>query len=78
MHRDVSYTIVPIRAYNRALNPLNSSQESLYEHIQHAMEEGLCEDVTDFHKLIQKGQYCYYSEVAQRALHEIYEEHMEA
>ena len=28
-----------------------------YQYIEEAMEEGLCEGVTDFHELIQRGQY---------------------
>jgi len=30
-----------------------------YEHIEEAIEDGLAEGVTDFHKLIQIGQYGY-------------------
>ena len=33
-----------------------------YEYVEQAMEEGLTGDETDFHKLIQCGQYVYYSE----------------
>ncbi len=42
-----------------------------YDYVSQAIEEGLTEGVTDFHKLIQSGQYCYYSEVANEALEEI-------
>ena len=38
------------------------------------MEEGLCEGVTDFHKLIQMGQYVYYRNEANEALEEIFNE----
>lgn len=31
-----------------------------YSYVEDAMDEGLCEGVTDFHKLIQVGQYVYY------------------
>ena len=31
-----------------------------YDYIELAIDEGLTEGVTDYHKLIQIGQYCYY------------------
>ena len=31
-----------------------------YDYVELAIEEGLTEGVTDYHKLIQIGQYCYY------------------
>lgn len=45
-----------------------------YGYIEDAMEEGLCEGVTDFHKLIQMGQYVAYREEANQAIEEIYKE----
>jgi len=31
-----------------------------YQWVELAIEEGLTESVTDYHKIIQCGQYCYY------------------
>ena len=45
-----------------------------YNYVEAAMSEGLCEGVTDFHKLIQCGQYMYYREQANEAIEEIFEE----
>ena len=45
-----------------------------YNYVEDAMSEGLCEGVTDFHKLIQCGQYMYYREQANEAIEEIFEE----
>ena len=42
-----------------------------YEYIEEAMDEGLCEGVTDFHKLIQCGQYVYYRQECQEYLEKI-------
>ena len=46
-----------------------------WEYVEQAIEEGLCKGVTDYHKLIQSGQYCYYHEQANEAIEEIFEEH---
>lgn len=48
-----------------------------YDHVEEAMEEGLCEGVTDFHKLIQCGQYVYYRNEANEAIEEIFNEFKE-
>lgn len=45
-----------------------------YQYVEDAIEEGLCEGVTDFHALIQAGQYMYYREQANEAIEELYEE----
>ena len=45
-----------------------------YEYVEQAIEEGLCEGVSDFHKLIQCGQYLQLSEQAREAVSEIFEE----
>ena len=42
-----------------------------YNFIEEAIEEGLCEGVSDFHRLIQSGQYVYYQAIANNALTEI-------
>ena len=42
-----------------------------YNYVEEAMDEGLCEGVTDFHKLIQSGQYVYFQAIANNALTEI-------
>jgi len=45
-----------------------------YEFVEEAMEEGLCEGVTDFHKLIQCGQYVALMREAVEACEELFEE----
>lgn len=45
-----------------------------YEYIEQAIEEGFCEGVTDFHKLIESGQYVQLSEEAREIVEELYEE----
>jgi hypothetical protein len=45
-----------------------------YGYIEEALEEGLAEGVTDFHKLIQCGQYVQLTEQAHRYIEELYEE----
>jgi hypothetical protein len=45
-----------------------------YNYIEDAIEEGLCEGVSDFHKLIQCGQYLQLREEAQTAVEELFEE----
>ena len=44
---------------------------SNFNNVDDAINEGLCEGVTDFHKLIQSGQYVYYQAIANNALTEI-------
>ena len=43
-----------------------------YEYIEEAMNMGLCEGVTDFHILIQCGQYQFYSECMWAIIEEIF------
>lgn len=45
-----------------------------YEYVEQAIDEGLCEGTSDFHKLIQCGQYVYYTEQANEALEELFRE----
>lgn len=45
-----------------------------YSYIEDAIEEGLCEGVSDFHKLIQVGQYMYYSEQMREVIEEVFNE----
>ena len=45
-----------------------------YGYIEEAIEEGLCEGVFDFHKLIQMGQYMYYREEMNEAIEELFNE----
>lgn len=45
-----------------------------WEHVEDAISEGLTEGVTDYHQLIQTGQYVYYREQANEAIEEIYKE----
>ncbi len=42
--------------------------------VEEAMEEGLCEGVTDYHKLIQAGQYVSLSNDADEYVKELFEE----
>lgn len=42
-----------------------------YNYVEEAMEEGLAEGETDFHKLIQIGQYVYYRELMSEAVDEL-------
>ena len=45
-----------------------------YQYIGDALEEGILEGVTDFHQIIQGGQYMYWSGICRNAVEEIYEE----
>lgn len=45
-----------------------------YAYIEDAMEEGLLEGVTDFHKLIQGGQYVAARQEMYQVVEEIFEE----
>ena len=45
-----------------------------YNYIEDAMEEGLCEGVTDFHKLIQIGQYHMYQQEMYQCVEAIFEQ----
>ena len=49
-----------------------------WNYVEEAMEEGLCEGVTDYHKIIQAGQYVYWSEQAREEVEAIFNEHLEA
>lgn len=44
-----------------------------WEYIEEAQEEGLCDGVTDYHQIIQSGQYIYYRNLAGKAIEELYE-----
>ena len=46
-----------------------------YDFIEQAMEEGLCEGVTDFHALIQVGQYVALNAEAIELVEELFTEH---
>jgi hypothetical protein len=48
-----------------------------YHYVVQAMDEGLCEGVTDFHKLIQCGQYVYYNELSYECIEELFTEYNE-
>lgn len=43
-----------------------------YYYIELAMEEGFCEGVTDFHRLIQCGQYMMYSDIMRQDVHDLF------
>ena len=45
-----------------------------WAHVEDAISEGLAEGVTDYHKLIQLGQYVQLSEEAREAVEELYNE----
>jgi hypothetical protein len=45
-----------------------------WAYVEDAMSEGLTEGVTDYHKLIQIGQYVQLSEEARAATEELYKE----
>jgi len=49
-----------------------------YNFVEDAMEEGLCEGVTDFHKLIQAGQFVELSQTARDAVEVIFDEVQES
>jgi len=46
-----------------------------YDFIEQAMEEGFCEGVTDFHRLIQCGQFVQLSEEAREIIDDLFTEH---
>lgn len=46
-----------------------------YDSIEEALEEGLAEGVTDFHKLIQCGQYVKFSEEAREIVDQLFNEY---
>ena len=66
------YELHEILDYDGSLHMLIDNQISIYnydlrvwavdnyDYIELAIDEGLTEDITDYHKLIQIGQYCYY------------------
>lgn len=43
-------------------------------YVESAIEEGLCEDVTDYHKLIQCGQYMSLREDANQYIEDLFDE----
>ena len=45
-----------------------------WEFVEEAIEEGLCEGVTDYHKLIQSGQYVSLRNDANQYIEELYAE----
>ncbi len=45
-----------------------------WEYVEEAISEGLTEGVSDYHKLIQWGQYVQLSEEAREAVEELYTE----
>ena len=48
-----------IEVYNY---PLRKWSVDHYDYIERAIAEGLTEDISDFHELIQRGQYVYHQE----------------
>ena len=47
-----------------------------WDYVEQAIEEGLTDlEDLDYHSMIQSGQFCYYTEQANEALEEIWEEH---
>jgi hypothetical protein len=46
-----------------------------YDYIERGLEEGFCEGVTDFHKLIQIGQYVQLDEMARQMVEELFKEY---
>ena len=46
-----------------------------WQFVEDAIEEGLCEGVADYHKLIQAGQYMSLREDAQQYVEELYKWH---
>ena len=44
-------------------------------YVESAIDEGLCECIGDYHKLIQAGQYMRLREDAERYVEELYAEH---
>ncbi len=46
-----------------------------WEHIEDAIEEGICEGVNDYHKTIQAGQYIALSEYARCCVDELFNEY---
>ena len=60
-----------IDIYNRTLREWAVDN---YGYVEDAIAEGLCEGETDFHKLIQAGQYIYFRNEANEAIEEIFNE----
>ena len=48
-----------------------------YSYIEDAMEEGLCEGVTDFHALIQVGQYVSFRNEANEIIEQLFKDFSE-
>tara|TARA_R100001244_G_scaffold36527_1_gene33477 strand:- start:5985 stop:6353 length:369 start_codon:yes stop_codon:yes gene_type:complete len=75
--------------YDGSMNSIIDSEMDIYyydirkwavdnwEYVEQAIEEGLCEGVSDYHKLIQSGQWVYYSEQAREAVEEIWSDYEE-
>lgn len=45
-----------------------------YDYVDQAQDEGLTADDSDYHSRIQAGQFVYYSELANEAIEEIFNE----
>ena len=46
-----------------------------WKYIEEALEEGICEGVNDYHKMIQAGQYIALSEYARFCVYELFNEY---
>ena len=46
-----------------------------YRFVEDAIAEGMCEGVSDYHKLIQAGQYMHLREESEQFITELYAEH---
>jgi hypothetical protein len=46
-----------------------------WKYVEDALEEGICEGVNDYHKMIQAGQYMALSEDARRCVDELFNEY---
>ena len=49
-----------------------------WDKVEEALEEGLCDGVSDYHRLIMAGQYVHYREQAQEAIEELFTEYEES
>ena len=54
--------------------PLRQWAVDNWEYVEQAISEGLAEDFTDYHKLIQWGQYMQLFEEAREAVEQLYTE----
>lgn len=83
---DDAYDLFDLLEYDGSLHELIDSSIDIYyfdlrkwsvdnwSHIEDAMEEGLLEGVTDFHKIIQGGQYVAARQEMYQVVEEIFEE----